>query len=106
MAENGAREPGESSSLGPIAEHVAHVLGKAMEEALPLLRPPSVRRMIGNGHHEDRKARASRVELGNRVPDTEEARDSFTGAWHAYNRLARIVDPRIVWPVDEDDLTG
>jgi hypothetical protein len=26
--------------------------------------------------------------------------------WRAYNALARVVDPRMVWPVDEDDLTG
>jgi hypothetical protein len=38
--------------------------------------------------------------------DNEAARDSLTGAWRAYNALARVVDPRMVWLVDEDDLTG
>jgi hypothetical protein len=47
------------------------------------------------------------VELDDRVPDDNEAaRDSLTGAWRAYNALARVVHLTMVWPVDEDDLTG
>jgi len=37
---------------------------------------------------------------------TEPAVLALTGAWRAYNALARVVDPTMVWPVDEDDLTG
>jgi hypothetical protein len=37
---------------------------------------------------------------------TEPAVLALTGAWRTYNRLARDVDPTMVWPVDEDDLTG
>jgi hypothetical protein len=68
--------------------------------------------VITDAQHEDlkdalRALNARLVELDDRVPDNvAEARDSLTGAWRAYNRLARVVDPTMVWPVDEDDLTG
>jgi hypothetical protein len=68
--------------------------------------------VIDDIHHEDlkdalRALNARLVELDDRVPDNaEEARDSLTRAWRAYNRLARVVDPTMVWPVEEDDLTG
>jgi hypothetical protein len=68
--------------------------------------------VIDDIHHEDlkdalRSLNARLVELDDHVPDDEEAaRDSLTAAWRAYNRLARVVDPRMVWPVDKDDLTG
>jgi hypothetical protein len=35
--------------------------------------------------------------------DNEDARTSLTEAWRAYNRLARIIDPLMVWAVDDDD---
>jgi hypothetical protein len=35
--------------------------------------------------------------------DNEEARTSLTEAWRTYNLFARIVDPLMVWAVDEDD---
>ncbi len=79
MAENGAREPGEFSSLGPIAEHVAHVFGEAMEEPLPLLSPPSVQRVIDNIHHGNpkdalRALNAQLVEFDDRAPPTTKPR--------------------------------
>jgi hypothetical protein len=58
--------------------------------------------VIDDIHHEDlrdalRALNAPLVELDDRVPDDNEAaRDSLTGAWRAYNRLARIIDPTIV----------
>jgi hypothetical protein len=58
--------------------------------------------VIDDIHHEDlrdalRALNARLVELDDRVPDDNEAaRDSLTGAWRAYNRLARIIDPTIV----------
>lgn len=68
--------------------------------------------MIDDIHHEDlkdtlRTLNARLVDLDDRVPDdNEDARESLTGAWRAYNRLARVVDLTMVWPVDEDDARG
>ena len=67
--------------------------------------------MIDDARHEDlkdalRALNARLVELDDRVADDNEAaRDSLTGTWRAYNTLVRVVDPRMVWPVDEDDVT-
>ena len=53
--------------------------------------------VIDDIHHEDlkdalRALNARLVELDDRVPDDEEnTRKSLTGAWRAYNRLARVV---------------
>ncbi|MGP8163442.1 MAG: hypothetical protein ACLQAN_06655 [Acidimicrobiales bacterium] len=45
--------------------------------------------------------------LDNRINDNDEAsRRSLPEAWRGYNRLARVVDPTMVWPVDDEDLTG
>ena len=68
--------------------------------------------MIDDIHHEDLKnalqsLNARLVELDDRVSDDNEAaRESLTGAWRAYNRLARVVDPTMGWSVDEDVVTG
>jgi hypothetical protein len=68
--------------------------------------------VIADANHENMKdalpaLNARLVELDDRVADDNEAaRESLTGAWRAYNRLARIVDPTMVGPVDEDHLTG
>jgi hypothetical protein len=65
--------------------------------------------VIDDIHHEDLKdglpaLNARLVELDDRVPDdNEDARDSLTGAWRTYNRLAGVADPTVVWPVDEKD---
>ena len=67
------------------------------------------RRVIDDIHHEDlkdalRSLNARLVELDDRVPDNNEtARDSLTGAWRAHKLLARVVDPKMAWPVDQDD---
>jgi hypothetical protein len=54
-----------------------------------------------------RTLNARLVELDDRVrDDAEDARESLTGAWRAFNRLARVVDPTMVSPVNEGDLTG
>jgi len=85
---------------------------RGLEEPLPLLNPRSVGRVIDDIHHEDLKdalcaLNTRLVELDDRVPDdNENARESFTGAWRVHNRLARVVDPTMAWPVDEDDVTG
>ncbi len=59
------------------------------------LNPRSVGRVIDDIRHEDlkdalRSLNARLVELDDRLPaDNEAARDSLTGAWRAYNALAR-----------------
>lgn len=64
--------------------------------------PRSVRRVIDDAHHENMKnalhtLNARLVELDDLISDdNEDARQSLTGAWRAYNRLARVVDPTMV----------
>ncbi len=67
--------------------------------------------MITDAQHEDLKyalrlLNTGLVEFDDRVPNAEEARESLTDVWRAYNLFARVVDSRMVWPVDEDDLAG
>jgi hypothetical protein len=65
--------------------------------------------MISDSDHERLKDALTELgqrlaELDDRIDDEDEAsRTSPTKAWRLYNQLARIIDPRQIAAVDEED---